>query len=85
MIPPIDLTPKAAGQYARLGKNRRALVREAIDGLAEEPHPEGVSRLGAGEGECRIRVGDLRVVYETVARRLIVLAIGRDGDVYPRR
>ena len=54
-----------------------------IEGLADEPRPPGSKKL-TGEELFRLRVGNYRIVYEVIDRRLVVLVIkvGHRKDVY---
>ena len=57
----------------------------AIDGLAENPRPDGVKKLkGSEEDLYRIRVGDYRIIYEVYDIRLIVnvVAVAHRREVY---
>lgn len=59
-------------------------LREAIDGLADDPHPPGSVKL-QGEGELfRVRVGDYRIVYQIQNAVLVVLVvqIGHRREIY---
>jgi mRNA interferase RelE/StbE len=56
----------------------RQRVRDAIDGLAKDPRPEGSEKLeGAPKNIVlwRIRRGDLRIVYEIRDEELVVLVV----------
>jgi mRNA interferase RelE/StbE len=61
----------------------RERIKTAIDGLAAEPRPAGVTKL-AGLEDYRVRVGDYRVVYAIDdARRMVLIArIAHRREVY---
>ena len=61
----------------------RRLVR-AIDGLAINPRPSGVTRLQGDTAILRIRVGDYRIPYtvEDAAVLVLVIRVGHRRDVY---
>jgi mRNA interferase RelE/StbE len=53
-------------------------IREAIDGLEEDPRPQRRSRkLSGTEDEWRLRVGDYRVIYtvDDEAREVLILEV----------
>ena len=81
----VTVERRAAKFLRALSDRRLALrLREAIDGLAENPRPPGSVKL-QGEGELfRVRVGDYRVVYQVQDAVLVVLVvkIGNRRDVY---
>ena len=81
----VSVKPKAEKYLAGIRDARLyARLREAIDGLAEDPHPPGSVKL-QGEGELyRVRVGDYRIVYQIQDAALLVLVvqIGNRRDVY---
>lgn len=64
-------------------KDQRA-IKEAIESLAENPRPAGFIPLTGGEGECRIRVGDYRVVYDIHDGKLeiLILRVAHRREVY---
>lgn len=57
---------------------------DAIEDLAGEPRPQGSIQLSGGDGECRIHVGDYRIVYDIEHEELLVLVlrIGHRREVY---
>jgi mRNA interferase RelE/StbE len=81
----IDFTPAAAREFRKLPRNVQAVLRPAIDALAEEPRPLGVKKLTDTEqGTYRIREGDYRIVYDIDDDVLLVLVVrvGNRRDVY---
>jgi mRNA interferase RelE/StbE len=58
-------------------------VKQAIQGLGDDPRPAGSKKLTGREG-WRIRVGDSRVIYEVddASASVAVLHIGHRRDVY---
>ncbi len=58
-------------------------VKQAIQGLGDDPRPAGSKKLTGREG-WRIRVGDYRVIYEVddASASVTVLHIGHRRDVY---
>ena len=59
-------------------------VAAAIDGLRDEPRPQGCKKLQGTEELWRIRIGDYRVLYaiDDAIRIVDVRRIGHRGDVY---
>ena len=47
-------------------------IVEAVEGLAENPFPHGVEKLGGSEHAYRTRLGDYRIVYEVVTESKLV-------------
>jgi mRNA interferase RelE/StbE len=81
----VDFTPAAARQFRKLPRNVQAVLRPAIDALAEEPRPPGVKKLTSTEqGTYRIREGDYRIVYDIEDDILLVLVVrvGHRREVY---
>ena len=64
---------------ARLPKDLRERLEQAIDNLALDPRPKGCKML-VGYDLYRIRVGDWRIIYAIEDDKLIVLVV----DVSPR-
>lgn len=73
----IEFLPGAARQLEKLPITGQALVVVAIDGLAEDPRPDGAKLLSGTSDEriWRLAVGDYRVLYQVTARVLLVLIV----------
>lgn len=73
----IEFLPGAARQLEKLPITGRALVAVAIDGLSEEPRPDGAKLLSGTSGEriWRLAVGDYRVLYQVKDSVLLVLIV----------
>lgn len=76
--------PSAARDFERLPRDMQRRLARRIDALADDPYPAGARKLQAAENLFRVRVGDYRVLYQVLARRLVVLVVrvGHCGDVY---
>lgn len=62
-------------------------IADAIKALADDPRPEGSTKLQGGDDLHRVRVGSYRIVYAIQDAELLVLVVrvGHRGDVYRRR
>lgn len=80
----VRLARRAVKAIATLERRDQQRVRAAIDLLAENPRPPGCTKLAGEDDVYRVRVGDLRVLYEVVDDRLVVLVVrvGHRRDVY---
>ena len=80
----ITYKPSAAKAFRKVHPNERKRIKEAIEDLAANPRPHGYIQLAGGQGECRIRVGEYRVVYEIKDDELVILVlrVGHRSDVY---
>ncbi|MCZ8196212.1 MAG: type II toxin-antitoxin system RelE/ParE family toxin [Flavobacterium sp.] len=58
-------------------------IIEAIEGLAENPRPQGCKKL-KGRSGYRIRVGNYRIIYEIFDEILLidVIDLGHRKDIY---
>lgn len=76
--------PSAAKAFRKVHPNEQKRIKEAIEGLSVNPRPHGYIELSGGEGECRIRVGRYRIVYDIEDDELVILVlrIGHRRDVY---
>ena len=72
----ILLERRAQRDLHRLSAEMHERVITAIRGLAANPRPPGCRKLTGSENDCRIRVGDYRVVYE-IADELRVMRVNR--------
>jgi len=82
----VEIARRALKTLAGLPRREQQRIRAAIDLLADSPQPPGCRALAGEEGVYRVRVGDYRIVYEVVDRRLIVhvVRVGHRRDVYRR-
>ena len=79
----LQIRRSAARALARITKNDRTRLIDAIDRLREEPNAGGVLK-GEFAGLRRLRVGSYRIIYEVNDDQLVVLVIrvGHRKDVY---
>jgi mRNA interferase RelE/StbE len=83
----VQVVPAAVKQLAKLPRRDQLRIRDAIDGLAQNPRPPGAKKLIGADQLWRVRSGDYRIVYEIQDARLIVLVvhIGHRRDDYRGR
>ena len=76
--------PSAAKAFRKIHPTARKRIKDAIEQLAHDPRPPGHTQLSGGKGECRIRVGQYRVVYDIADEELIVLVlrVGHRREIY---
>jgi mRNA interferase RelE/StbE len=84
----VQFLPSADRELEKVPRAARARLVEAVDGLAVEPRPAG-ARLLSGTGRdriWRIRVGEYRVLYQIVERRVtvVVVRVADRREVYDR-
>ena len=70
----VQIKRSAAKELARIPKQERVRIVEAIDRLAQWPHT-GTPLKGQHYGLRRVRVGTYRVLYEVLDEVLIVLVV----------
>lgn len=80
----VELTRSAEKDLRRIDRSRVPEIIKSIEGLADQPRPQGVSKLSGTEHTYRIRIGVYRVVYEIKDSVLLVsvIRIGHRSDVY---
>ncbi|WP_425499854.1 type II toxin-antitoxin system RelE family toxin [Cerasicoccus fimbriatus] len=59
----VRLKRSAEKDLRRIEKSRVPSIIVAIQGLGQNPRPEGSRKLVGSESSYRIRIGDYRVVY----------------------
>jgi mRNA interferase RelE/StbE len=79
----LQIKGSAAKALAKVPKEVRVRLIEAIDRLRTEPNAGGVLK-GEFAGLRRLRVGKYRIVYEVYRDQLLILVIriGHRKDVY---
>lgn len=55
----------------------------AIEGLENKPFKGNVKTL-KGREELRLRVGDIRIIFEEINKEIHILYIGSRGDIYKK-
>jgi len=81
----ITITQSALKELSKLSKATLKKVEKAIDGLSENPRPEGVKKLkGISEALYRIRSGDYRVIYavDDAIHIVDIRKVGHRKDIY---
>ncbi len=71
----VTISRPAAKDIRALDDATRRRVGQLLNALAADPRPDGVRKLSASESIYRLRVGDYRVLYQIVDRRLLVLVV----------
>lgn len=80
----VELSATALRELRRIRDRRLAdRLGVVLEALEQDPRPRGALKL-SGQDSWRVRVGDLRVVYEIVDDMLLVrvVRIGHRSDVY---
>lgn len=81
----LEMTRQAQKALAELDAKQYRQVGSAIFGLLNNPAPHDSRPMkGAQRGECRVDVGEYRIIYSVSEDRIEVLVIGRrnDDEVY---
>ncbi len=80
----IKTTSEARRDLRKIPLQVRERISHAIDALATEPRPHGVTKLTGYQSTWRIRVGDYRVIYEIHDDVLTVLIVeaGHRREIY---
>ena len=82
----LQIKKSASKALAKISKNDRIRLIEAIDRLREEPNAGGVLK-GEFAGLRRLRIGSYRIIYDVIDNQLVVLVIriGHRRDEYQSR
>ena len=82
----VDVRKPARRQIRKLSPPVARRILEALNTLADDPHPRGdtVVRLKGHQNLYRLRVGDWRVVYELAGRTVSVLEVAKREEIYRR-
>jgi mRNA interferase RelE/StbE len=68
--------PAVLRQTKKLDLPIQIAVQTAIESLADEPRPEGCTKLKGAENLYRIRVAkNYRIIYEIQDKKLIVIVV----------
>ena len=81
----VHIHQRAQKSLFKLPKGKQKGIIALLESLAENPLPDGCTKLsGKLGGLYRLRSGNYRVVYQVKVKELIVfvLRIGKRGDIY---
>ncbi len=81
----VTLSSDAERALKHLDKPLRRRVRDRLRELAENPRPQGCTKLRGYENRWRVRVGDYRILYtieDGVVLRVLVVEIEHRREVY---
>lgn len=80
----IEWKKSALKELQKLHKSVIPRILDAVEQLAEEPHPAGSRKLQKSKSHYRIRVGVYRIIYSVFKNRLIIeiIRIGHRKDIY---
>jgi mRNA interferase RelE/StbE len=78
------VSPAARRDLKRIRGPSRRRIADAIENLADDPRPQGCTKLAGEEEFYRLRIGDYRIIYQIEDDRLIVLVVrvGHRKDIY---
>ncbi len=82
----IHIRQRAVKALRSLPATDKRRIRNAIDGLADEPRPPGVRKLADKHQLYRLRIGYYRIIYQIEDQELLVLVVnvGHRREIYRR-
>ncbi len=82
----IHIRQRAVKALRSLPATDKRRIRNAIDGLADEPRPPGVRKLADKHQLYRLRIGYYRIIYQIKDQELLVLVVnvGHRREIYRR-
>jgi mRNA interferase RelE/StbE len=82
----LEISSSAEKSLKKIPHKDQLRLSQAILGLATDPHPSGSIKLSGEENCYRIRMGNYRIIYEIVGRKLLILVlkIAHRKEVYRR-
>ena len=87
-MPDLVLHRRVQRYARRLPADLKEKVKESLAKLAEDPdnYPGAKTMAGQWQGYCRIRIGNLRVIYSYQAAEAIIYVdyLGPRGEIYKR-
>ena len=82
----VVLKPSVEKDLRPLPKSIVARIMKHIEGLSDDPFPDGTAKLAGTEQTYRIRVGDYRVIYgvDKATKQVTVHYVRHRREVYRR-
>ena len=74
----IIISKKIYKKLETLPRNDLIKIKLKIDGLAENPRPQGNEKLKGTDNTYRIRGGNYRIIYEIYDKKILVEIINVD-------
>jgi mRNA interferase RelE/StbE len=82
----VDFAQSSARELKKLPSHVQERIRYALESLRRDPFSELIRfrKIKGYENLYRIRLGDYRIVYEVIERKLLIIVIrtGHRSDVY---
>lgn len=80
----VEISSLATRQIKKLPVETQIQVLAQLAALAQQPRPDGVTKMKGEENTYRLRVKNYRIVYEILDEQLIVLIVkvGHRPEVY---
>ena len=80
----IEWRKSTSKDFRKIPKNLTQRIVDAVNLLADNPHPVGSTKLAGSDCAYRIRVGDYRVIYEVYEEKVVieVVKVGHRKDIY---
>ncbi len=79
MIYKIEITNKAYKELNKLPSKEYPRIRDAINSLANNPHPHNSIKLTDTENEYRMRIGNYRILY-TIENKILLITVFKISD-----
>jgi mRNA interferase RelE/StbE len=71
----VAIEPHAWRQLSKAPVQLQESLLQAIEGLEDDPRPQGYKKLAGRSGAFRIKVGSWRIVYRVFEDELLVLIL----------
>lgn len=83
MLYSLDFSKQAIKELEKINEPFYSHIKQAIFNLTENPRPNGCKKL-KGRDSYRIRIGNYRVIYDVLDKKLIVdiITLGHRKDIY---
>ena len=80
----LRIKTSAEKELGRISRDQIPKIVAAVDALADQPFPQGTTKLSGSQNSYRIRVGDYRVIYlvHLSTKTVDVQKIRHRKDVY---
>jgi mRNA interferase RelE/StbE len=80
----VEFATSAAREFRALDRQMQRRISAKVSDLAEDPFPAGARKFQGEEDHWRICVGDYRVIYRVLKRRIliVIVRIGHRREVY---
>lgn len=81
-MPKLLYHPKVAKQIKSLHSLDQKKIKRALEKISQEKTKQNIKKLTNTKNSYRLRVGDIRIIFEKENKTIFIRKIGYRGQIY---